>query len=84
MTEHGESSETRPQTPQGEARGLVHDLVVGAAGSGLWKGAEVIGGRIVGQLHPSVQPNVPPPNPSAPSEGAGAPDTASEGSANGT
>ncbi len=69
MTEHNGPTEERPHTPQGEHKGLIHDLAVGAAGSGVWKGAEVIGGRIIGQLRSGAQPTPDVPPPSAPSEG---------------
>jgi hypothetical protein len=73
MSEHNGPTEERPHAPQGEHKGLIHDLAVGAAGSGVWKGAEVIGGRIIGHLRPGSQPpsDVPPsdvPPPSAPTE----------------
>jgi hypothetical protein len=70
MTDHEDRVEARPQTPQGpvegqpetprdEQRNLLVALAVGAAGSGLWKGVEAVGGRVIDQLRPQ-QPSVPP------------------------
>ena len=73
MTDRDRPVEVRPQAPQGEEKGLIHDVAAGALGGGVWKGVEVVGGRVIDHLRPGVQSPVPP---APPSEGHGASDSA--------
>ncbi len=50
MTDRDRPVEVRPQAPQGEEKGLIHDVAAGALGGGVWKGVEVVGGRVIDHL----------------------------------
>jgi hypothetical protein len=75
MTEHEGRTETRPQAPQGEQKGLALDVAKEAVAYGTVEAGKVVAGRIIDHFRPTAEPPDAPP-PSAPSEGYGAADTA--------
>ena len=70
MTDRPGPMETRPQAPQGEEKGIVHDVAVGALGSVLGSGGIEGAKVVIGHLRPSVEQPSAPPAP-ANHEGAG-------------
>ena len=61
MGEDHKAQNARPQTPQGEQKGLVTDLLIGAGGNAAYDVAKVIGGAALGHLKPkSSQVDDPP------------------------